>query len=248
MVDRFIRLCLVVMLSLLAAPAIAGPVSAVDLAIVVSLDRSRSIDDVDAVAQIDGLLHTLRHSEFAEAVAHGRHGRVALSVVTWSSFGHHEVILPWIAIADRRDARRAAIVLEADTARRKTARHGSLTDHDLAIEVGLGQFGRLPWRTAARVINVVADGVGNIRRMSAIDRDDALRRGVTINGLVMAHGAEAPRLVEYFRREVVGGPTSFVLVSHTAEGFAAAMLRKMVREIVLLRPAPGRSRLPRTEG
>ncbi len=220
-------------LSLLSAPA--QPQSQVDLAIVGSLDRSQSIDSVDAMTQIQGLIYTLRHSRFRDLVANGPHGRIGLAVLTWSSFGHHQVILPWTAIAGPGDADRAAALLAEDYQRQASASHGSLTDIDLAIEAGVLLLEVLPWRASQRVINVVADGVGNIRRPSAINRDAAVALGITINGLIMAEGAAVETLSEFFRREVIGGPTAFLQVSATNLDFAAAMLRKVLREIVRLR-------------
>ena len=71
----------------------------VDIAIVVSLDCSESIDAEEAGAQIDGLVYTLRHSRLRDTVAVGWHGSIGLTVLNWSSFGRHEVVLPWKRIA-----------------------------------------------------------------------------------------------------------------------------------------------------
>jgi len=105
------RWFLIFLLSILPLAAQAQDEKSVDIAIVVSLDRSESIDAADAFAQIDGLVYTLRHSRFRETVSSGWFGRIALSVVTWSSFGRHEVILPWMQIAGPRDAAAAAAIL-----------------------------------------------------------------------------------------------------------------------------------------
>ena len=229
------RWWLLAVLAALPTAVSADAPEVVDLAIVVSLDRSRSIDTADAEAQINGLIFTLRQTAFANVVAGGRQGRIGLSVVTWSSFGHHETILPWVQIAGPDDAELAVSILEADFLRQKVARHGSLTDVALAIEVGIDQLAELPWTASRQVINIVADGVSNIRRLAAVDRDDALARGITINGLIMAHGDAIERLAEYFRSEVIGGPNSFLQVSTSNEDFANAMLRKMLLEMVRLR-------------
>ncbi len=63
-----------------AAPA--QTTEPVDIAIVVSLDRSESIDFEKAGAQIDGLIYTLRNFRFRDAVGVDWHGGIALSVVT----------------------------------------------------------------------------------------------------------------------------------------------------------------------
>ena len=128
------------MLSCLPVAALAQAAKPVDIAIVVSLDRSESIDAEEAKAQIDGLVYTLRHSRFRDTVAVGWYGSIALSVITWSSFGRYEVILPWSRIADRGDAAGAAKILELDYARQIFARHGSQTDLAFAIEIGMNQL------------------------------------------------------------------------------------------------------------
>ncbi len=229
------RWFLALVLSCLPLVAQAQGVRPVDIAIVVSLDRSESIDVEDAGAQIDGLVFTLRHSRFHDAVTAGWFGRIALSVVTWSSFGRHEVILPWMQIAGAGDAEVAATILELDYARQRVARHGTQTDVAFAIEVGMKQLETLPWAASQSVVNVVADGISNIGRVATVDRDAALARGITVNGLIMARGSAIEVLSRYFRREVIGGPTSFVQVSASNEEFARAMLRKILLEMVRLR-------------
>ncbi len=233
------RWLLVFVLSCLpfAAQAQGGQAQApksVDIAIVVSLDRSESIDADDARTQIDGLVFTLRHSRFRESVSSGWFGRIALTVVTWSSFGRHEVILPWMQIAGAGDADVAATILELDYARQRVARHGTQTDIAFAIEVGMNQLDTLPWEASKSVINVVADGISNIGRVAMADRDVALARGFTVNGLIMARGSAIEVLSRYFRREVIGGPTSFLQVSASNDDFADAMLRKILLEMVQL--------------
>lgn len=208
-----------------------GPV---DIAVVVSLDRSESIEGTEAAAQIDGLVYTLKDQRFLNAVASGRYGRIALSVVTWSSFGRHDVILPWQIISGADDANRAARVLGKDHERERTITHGTQTDVAMGIEVAAAEMERLPWKAEQRVINMVGDGVSNIGRIAFLDRDAALQRGITINALITAQGSAVRVLSDYFQREVIGGPTAFVQLANGKEDFADAMLRKMLLEIALL--------------
>jgi len=85
---------------------------------------------------------------------------------------------------------------------------------------------------------VVADGISNIGRLAMVDRDVALARDITINGLIMGKGSAIEVLTRYFQREVIGGPTSFLQVSASNQDFAEAMLRKMLLEMVRLRRPP----------
>ena len=235
---RTLRWLLSAILGLLPLAAAADEVAPVDLAIVVSLDRSESIDTDEAQGQIEGLLYTLRHSRFSLAAGTGPHGRIALTVMTWSSFGRHETLLPWVQIAGPADAAAAARLLELDLAGRRAVAHGTQTDVAFAIALGLQRLDALPWPASQRVINVVADGVSNIGHIVTVDRDLAVSRGVTVNGLIMARGSAIEVLSRYFHAEVIGGPTAFLQVSSTRQDFADAMLRKMLLEMVLLRPAP----------
>ena len=94
------------------------------------------------------------------------------------------------------------------------------------------QFDTLPWEASKSVINVVADGISNIGRLAMVDRDAALARGFTVNGLIMARGSAIEVLSRYFQREVIGGPAAFLQVSVSNEDFANAMLRKILLEMV----------------
>ena len=115
------------------------------------------------------------------------------------------------------------------------AKHGKQTDVAFSIEVGMKQLDIIPWVASKSVINVVADGISNIGRIAWVDRDIALARGITVNGLIMARGKSIPVLTRYFQREVIGGPAAFLQVSISNDDFANAMLRKILLEMVRLR-------------
>ncbi len=207
----------------------------VDVAIVVSFDRSESIDRVEAATQIDGLIYTLRHPKFHAAIAAGYFKRIALSAVAWSSFNKHELVMPWMQIGSADEAWIAAIWLEKFLGRRDIVPHGSQTDVAFGIKMAAQQMHTLPWWASKKVINMVGDGISNIGRIASIARDEALANGITINGLIMAQGKGIRVLSGYYRREVIGGPTSFLQLSTSNQDFAQAMLRKMTLEMVRLR-------------
>ena len=213
----------------------AGDGNQVDVAIVVSYDRSESIDRAEADAQIQGLIYTLRHSRFHTAVSSGYFRRIALSAIAWSSFNRHELIMPWMQIGSAKDAGMAAIWLEKFRDRGDVAPYGTQTDVAHGIKLATEQMHTLPWWASKKVINMVGDGVSNIGRIASIARDETLAAGITINGLVMARGKAVRPLSAYYRREVIGGPTAFLQLSHSNGDFAAAMLRKMTLEMVRLR-------------
>ena len=92
-----------------------------------------------------------------------------------------------------------------------------------------------------RVIDVCGDGTNNAGRDVTEARDDAVKAGITINGLAIindhpvswtyAHVQPPGGLPNYYRENVTGGPGSFVLEVHDFHSFGEAMTRKLVTEI-----------------
>jgi hypothetical protein len=52
-------------------------------------------------------------------------------------------------------------------------------------------------------------------------------------------GPSGPRLDEYYRESVIGGPGAFVIVVEEFDSFGEALRRKLLREIASRLPAPG---------
>ena len=91
------------------------------------------------------------------------------------------------------------------------------------------------------MIDVCGDGTNNAGRDVTEARDDAVKAGITINGLAIindhpvswtyAHVQPPGGLPNYYRENVTGGPGSFVLEVHDFHTFGEAMTRKLVTEI-----------------
>ena len=91
------------------------------------------------------------------------------------------------------------------------------------------------------MIDVCGDGTNNAGRDVTDARDDAMKAGITINGLAIindhpvswtyAHVQPPGGLPNYYRENVTGGPSSFVLEVHDFHTFGEAMTRKLVTEI-----------------
>jgi hypothetical protein len=92
-----------------------------------------------------------------------------------------------------------------------------------------------------QVIDVCGDGTNNAGREIADARDDAVKAGITVNGLAIindhpvswtfAHVQPPGGLANYYRDNVTGGPGSFVVEVHDFASFGEAMTRKLVEEI-----------------
>ena len=61
-----------------------APRAEVDVALVLAVDSSGSISEQRLTMQFQGYLDALRHPWFMDAVRGGRHGRIALTFITWT--------------------------------------------------------------------------------------------------------------------------------------------------------------------
>jgi hypothetical protein len=77
--------------------------------------------------------------------------------------------------------------------------------------------------------------MANFGAPPAAVRDGLVKQGITINGLAIL--SEEPWLDDYYRQNVIGGPSAFVVVATSFDSFAEAMLRKLVQEVASA-PAP----------
>jgi hypothetical protein len=78
-----------------------------------------------------------------------------------------------------------------------------------------------------KVIDVSGDGFTGLSPRR--ERDRAVERGVTINGLAILN--EKPELGLYYAAHLIGGPGAFVLTAGSYEDFAEAMRDKLLQEI-----------------
>ena len=112
----------------------------------------------------------------------------------------------------------------------------------------MAQFARAPFEAARRTIDVSGDGTNNAGRDVRLARDEALAKGITINGLVILSDRSVPwnaehtnppgGLEKYYRDNVIGGPGSFVMVAEDFQSFGRAIIKKMIAEIAMLQVAP----------
>src|SRR5437588_653190 len=66
-----------------------------------------------------------------------------------------------------------------------------------------------PYKATRRTIDVSGDGANNIGRRAELARDEAVRDGITINGLPIL--AVEPFLDTYYFESVIGGPGAIMV-------------------------------------
>ena len=115
------------------------------------------------------------------------------------------------------------------------------TSISAAIDFGRDQLDRSPYQASRRLINISGDGTNNGGRAVLRARDEALAKGVTINGLVILsqlpmlgnsrHTHPPGGLAAYYESNVIGGPGAFVVEARNFEFFGQLLIRKLLKEI-----------------
>ena len=196
----------------------------VDLALVLAIDCSFSVDAHEFAVQMRGLGQAFRSDAVKKAIAQGVRQRIAVTAVQWSDDRNQKIVLPWTVISGGADADELGQIF-IHTQRQLTEGGTSLS---AALTFSASLFAAAP--TAERqVIDVSTDGRNNSGPPVSPVRDRVVAQGITINGLTILN--EWPTLNTYFEGSVAGGPGHFVIPANDYDAYGEAILRKLVREI-----------------
>ena len=229
-------------LALCLAPTAAQEV-AVELELVLAVDASGSIDDVEAAQQRQGYVDAITDPAVGGAVRSTPTGRIAVTYMEWAGPLDQHVLVPWTLIEDDTSARTfAARLMQAPGQR------GGLTSISDAIDFAVRLFTDNGFAGRRQVIDISGDGVSNHGRAVPRARDDAVALGIVINGLPLLNsrpqpmGASTPtklRLDRYYAQNVIGGSGSFLVPAPGLGAFKDAVLKKLIIEIADASLAPG---------
>lgn len=206
------------------SPVTKSQVYEVDLALVLAVDCSFSVDRTEFALQMEGLGQAFRHPEVKRAIALGNLQRIAVSVVQWSDESNQKVVLPWTILASDDDAEllgeRLAIM------QRQLAEGGTSISSALLYSAAL--LTKAP-PSPRLVIDVSSDGRNNVGVPVQAVRDRLVAQGITINALTILN--EWPTLNVYFQNQVVGGEGHFVIPANDYAAYAEGIYRKLLKEI-----------------
>lgn len=229
------------LLVLCAVPGQAkdGPV-AVDAELVFAVDISYSMNSEEQRLQRAGYVAALKSPEFLQALQSGPLGKVAIAYIQWASSTDQDVVLDWSLVAGAESAQAVA-----DRLGEAGFRRAQRTSISGGIDFAANMFDNNGYNGARRIIDVSGDGPNNNGRPVLDAREDALAKGIVINGLPLVGirpyigPADIQDLDIYYQDCVVGGPDSFMIPVHDTKAFVDATRNKLVREIAAL-PSPKR--------
>ncbi len=230
------RRLLLALALLFAAPAAAT--EPVDLQLVLAVDVSRSVDDEEFRLQREGYAEALKNRAVLDTILSGKHRSIGVTYMEWSNAHLQRQVVKWTRISDGESA---ALFAEAILSSPRS--FSGWTSISGAIDYAVRLFELSPFDSERLVIDISGDGSNNSGRPVSEARDDAVKLGITINGLPIVNERPSPwlppepNLDEYYLKNVIGGPGAFMIVAEDFNSFHSAILQKLIREIAAL-PVP----------
>lgn len=207
----------------------AGPARAekepVDLALVLAVDVSSSVNFTEFGLQMQGISAAFRHDEVWHAIDRGAHQRIAVALLQWAGNDEQRLSMRWTLIASRQDLFDMAD--RVDNLARAYPFGGTGLAQALVAAASL--FNALPFKPVRKVIDISGDGRASVGIWPEAVRDPILARSITINGLPILN--EEQDLDVYYQSSVIGGPGAFTEIATDYDDFADALARKLMREI-----------------
>lgn len=211
----------------------------VDLELVLAVDVSSSIDELEARRQREGHVTALADPEVISAIQSGGYGRIAVMYLEWADGEFQRVVAPWTVIETETDARNFAAVLATApfVSGRRTAIGAAIGNSVELIETNRFEGIR-------KVIDLSGDGPQNSGPSLEAARQSAEAHQITVNGLPIENTRQSPfrptvsiDVAGYFENNVIAGPGAFISPSNEHQDFVDALKRKLIIEIAGLDPA-----------
>ena len=204
----------------------------VDVELVLATDISYSMDMDELAIQREGYAQAIVSKEFLQALKALPNGKVAITYFEWAASSDQKIIIPWRLI----DGPETADAV-ANEIMKTPVRRASRTSISGAIYFAMPLFDENPYRGLRRVIDISGDGPNNNGSPVLGARDEALSKGIVINGLPIMvkepsySTMDIDNLDWYYEDCVIGGPGSFVVSIKDRDKFKEAIRTKLLLEV-----------------
>lgn len=220
-------------LFLLCLPGMAE--AACRQALSMALDVSSSVDDAEYRLQLEGVATALNAPAVRDILFRQPEAPIRVHVFEWSGPVNQTVIVPWTTINTQDDLSRITRALLSHQ-RGVAAPTTSIGSALLAGFAYLEEHSDC-WK---RTLDISGDGVTNTGPPPETITEDQRPAGVVVNGLVIGAGAvdrgdgiflTIEQVTAYYQDKVIRGPGAFVETALGYTAYAAAMERKLLREL-----------------
>lgn len=202
---------------LLTAPA----ASACDIALMLAVDVSGSVDGREYRIQMDGLAAGLTDRNVLAALVASE---AQIALMQWTGTGRQTVVINWTQIKTPDDV--YAFAFEVSTVPRLW--------RDFSTAIGEAMALALPYfalvdECERHVIDISGDGISNEGQAPRDIWPALAEAGVTVNALVI-QGAGF-NLSEWFETDVITGPGAFAVTANSFDEYPEQIIRKLFREL-----------------
>ena len=209
-------------------PVDAGAESPVSIELVLAVDISSSVTDVEYYLQMTGIAKAFRTPEIITLIQ--QQSGVAVTLFQWSSSINERYMIPWHLLHG--PASVLSFAEKVEQAARDPVR--DFTAIGRAIDFGVRLIAENNFDGRQLKIDISGDGRNNTGVLPVVSWRGAHAQGIVINGLpilIDTRRGYGETLDTYFRHKVIYGPGAFIEIATDYRDFAQAFLRKLRREI-----------------
>lgn len=193
---------------------------ACDLALVLAVDVSGSVDHREYRIQMDGLAAALGDGVVADALVDAQ---AQVTLVQWTGASRQRQTIPWTAMTGIADVQALALRIGEN---QRVWRNFSTAIGE-AVQVSAALFDQVP-QCERRVIDVSGDGVSN----EGVEPRETLaalkQKKITVNALAIE--TDETDLTAYFFENLIVGEGAFVITADGFEDYPEQIRRKLERE------------------
>ena len=199
----------------------ATPAAACEVALMLAVDISGSVNANEFRIQMEGLAAALEDGAVMDALVAGQ-SEVAL--MQWSGFNRQMVAVNWTTTRTPEDV--ALLAEQIRTSPRIWPDFSTAIGEAMALS--LDYFEIVP-ECKRRVMDISGDGPNNEGREPRALWPALEAANVTVNALVIEESV--PNLTAYFRANVITGPGAFAVTANTFDEYPEQIRRKLYREL-----------------
>jgi hypothetical protein len=193
----------------------------VALALVLAVYASDSVSTDRFELQKQGYATAFRNRQVLNSIRSLATQSIAVTMMQWTGPELHVQTVDWTLVKDEASVNALADAIEGS----KRQLFGGGTSISGAIDYSRNLLAASPFLGIRRVIDISGDGANNRGRLVTLARDEAVRDGISINGLPIL--ALEPDLDHYYYDNVIGGPGAFMVPARNYDTFADAILKKI---------------------
>lgn len=201
-----------------------------DLALVLAMDASSSVNSDEYALQMKGMASALLDTEVRDAIL--SLGGMYMAAFEWNGRMNQKMLFNWSQLNTEADI----FALAEALAKHKRNSTKSPTALGSALGYAHRLFPKLPTPCFRQVIDVSGDGLNNEgvkpkQVLAMWDFSEITVNGLAINGSDPLHDSAHQDVMTYYRQNVLHGSGSFLVIAENFQSFEEAMKKKLLKEI-----------------